>query len=500
MLTKRALLNVLAGVLDQTARVLVGFFVTPILVSQLGPAVFGIWQVIQKASTQLGAIDGRSPEVLKWHVANEQNSDDDISRQQAVGSAVLCFASFLPLLLIVGGLWIYFLPDYLGLAEGQVAGARLAAAVMLGNALLLTSAGIFEATIRGMNLAYKLIGVLSVILITGGIVTAMAATQGYGIVGIASAQLLVGGLSLIAYGFLARRHIQWLGLKWPTRTIFKQAFSRSKWFTAWGFINTLILAGDVLLLGALVSAAVVSQYVLTMYASLMITVAVLTAVSSALPGIGGLIGNGEKARADGVLQESLLYSWLLSVVITATVIAFNGEFIQLWVGPDAFAGHFENLLISLSVLQLVFIRHDAFVMNLALDIRAKVKLGALSLIITLLLALLFVPFMGIVGMSLALILGRLLLSVMYPRIVRRFLDAERTANFTWRQQLIAMVVLAASYSVSQMVWGIGWLGLLLHTAVYGALLLVVLFFIGLNGQQRHMFYQRFGGLIKSRGK
>ena len=97
MLTHRALLNGLSGIVDQGTRILVGFFLTPILVSYLGPSVFGVWQVIQKVSIQLTSLDGRSSEVLKWAIANLQRKDDDTAKKQALGAALICALIFFPL-------------------------------------------------------------------------------------------------------------------------------------------------------------------------------------------------------------------------------------------------------------------------------------------------------------------------------------------------------------------------------------------------------------------
>jgi hypothetical protein len=45
-LTRKATLNAIAAALDYFARLVVGFIVTPFLVSGLGDYTFGVWQIL----------------------------------------------------------------------------------------------------------------------------------------------------------------------------------------------------------------------------------------------------------------------------------------------------------------------------------------------------------------------------------------------------------------------------------------------------------------------
>lgn len=494
MRAKRAGLGAIAGFVDQGSRVLVGFIVAPILVASLGAAGFGIWQILFKLHAQLGPLDGRAPEALKWTIANQQASDGEVQRG-AMGSSVIALFVFLPVLLFAYILVYIYLPDYLSLQGSELQSARLAL-VLLGFATVFLSIGqIFESAVRGMNLAYKLLGVKGALVILGGALTAGFAYLGLGLEWIALSQLLVAIVGIPLLWLIAKKNVRWLGFSKPASGAVVSFIHRSKWFMASELISLWMLAGEVVLLGALVSAEIVSSYVLTMFAAQMITVAVITGVSSALPGLGGLVGSGELLKADKVRKESLLYSWMLALAICCVVLVFNRSFVSLWVGPEYYAGKTVNFLIVLCTLQLIFIRHDAAILNIALNVKGKVLWGLLSALLTFPLILFYVPRQELLGLCMALLAGRILLSISYPLLVAKLFNQAVFSQFPARQLLITIVLLFLCWRNSELVSVSNWVNLLLQVSLFGLIILLLVFGLGINREQRLQFYARCNSIL-----
>jgi O-antigen/teichoic acid export membrane protein len=332
----------------------------------------------------------------------------------------------------------------------------------------------------------------------GGIITGYVAYQGYGIVAVAGVQIFTGLFSLIAYSVIAWRHIQWLGLKLPSRKVFLSTANRSVWFSLWGFINAWILMGDVIMLGALVEAALVSKYVLTLYASQMISMVILTVISAVLPGLGGLIGNNEFERAEKVRKESMLYSWCLSVSICATVIVMNPSFVTLWVGDVQFAGNDVNAMLAIAVFQLVFINLDASMLNLALDIKRKVLLGMVSVLVTLALMLILVPEYNLLGMCFALIIGRSILTFSYPKIIADFFQATESKVLQSRHYLATIGIFFVAYLLSKEIQVNSWGILILSAAAMMLTILLVNYYVVLTRDQKHVISARIKAVMSIR--
>ena len=103
------------------------------------------------------------------------------------------------------------------------------------------------------------------------------------------------------------------------------------------------------------------------------------------------------------------------------------------------------------VMQLLFIRADAVVMNITLDIREKVMLGCVAAGTSIALAALLVPRYQIIGLCLSLLGGRAILTIGYPRIVERQLGGR--SQWNRRGILRKFFVTLVMFSIA---WATGW--------------------------------------------
>ena len=185
-LTQKASLNVIAALLDYAVRVAVSFIITPFLVQGLGSTVYGIWKILQRSVGILTFSDGKPTQALKWLVANRQaNSDDELKRRE-VGSALLFWLVFIPILIPISGVFVWLSPDIAN-ADAHMANAvRLAASILVFAVLLSGLTGLAQAVLGGSNLGYKRMGVIASLNIVQGILMAAAVYWGVGLVGLAS--------------------------------------------------------------------------------------------------------------------------------------------------------------------------------------------------------------------------------------------------------------------------------------------------------------------------
>ena len=164
--------------------------------------------------------------------------------------------------------------------------------------------------------------------------------------------------------------------------------------------------------------------------------AVFMVISATMPGLGGIVGAGDFERAARVRAETLVLCWLLAAAAGATVIVWLPGFIDLWVGSRYDAGTVATVLICAMVLQFGLIRVDSNVIDVTLQVRAKVLLGLASAVLVVTLGVVLVgPLdLGIPGIVAALMLGRAPLSVAYPMLIGRLLHLPRALTWgaVWR--------------------------------------------------------------------
>ena len=140
-------------------------------------------------------------------------------------------------------------------------------------------------------------------------------------------------------------------------------------------------------------------------------------------------------------------TWALSGVIGFIMLLFNTSFATLWVGANNFLSQEANFAILIMITQYLLIQNDSVLINVMLDVKSKTLLGLFSIILSTFFAYLFSSYLGVFGFIIGFIVGRLLLSYSYPKIV--FEKIPKSENDTIPYRLISIVFI---------LWVIGFLG------------------------------------------
>lgn len=487
-LTKKASLNALAAALEYGGRLLVGFVLTPFLVSGLGDYSYGVWQTLSRLIGYLSPASGRATQALKWTIANQQASSDYEEKRRAVGSAMAVWLLFLPLLTVLGAVVAWFAPVWLKAPLELYWVVRLGAGLLVLALIVSTLGEVPRSVLEGENLGYKRMGLSTILIIVGGGFTALALYLETGLVGVATAALASGLLTGSFFFYVARANVPWFGMAKPSLRAVRQFLGLSWWFLIWNLVMQLILASDIVILGIVDSAETVTVYTLTKYAPETLISLVAIVVWGIMPGLGGVIGSGDFQRAVRVRSEIMTLTWLIATVLGATVLLWDRAFVGLWVGQEYYAGSIPTLLIMAMVMQLVLIRNDANIIDLTLDIRRKVLLGVLSTVLSLTIATVLVRYFngGITGLCIGFIVGRSILSVGYPLMIGRFLGVSLYSQLgaVLRPVFVTVVLFSLATMLGGSMSASGWLALIfLVGATFGGVLLLT-FYSGLSGTQR----------------
>lgn len=497
-LTQKTFLNAAASLLKYGSSIVVGLVLTPLLLSLLGQSLFGTWKICQRLLTYMSATDGRASQALKWTIANRRSTTDVAQKQREIGCAVVIWLRFLPFVVLAGSLLSWFSPFFIrGLPAEHVLLTRLTCGVLVVNLFLFPLKSIPESVMVGMNLGYKTTWINVFGTVLGGILMAVAAWIGWGPVGLAAALFLA---SLVRAGmifFIARRSLPWLAFQKPERSEIRVFFSFSIWILSWTLVNKFLLSSDIIILGLVSSASQVASYVITYYVIQTSIHLSAILVSAGMPGLGDIVGKGEFKKAAEVRSEIMSISWLFAVSIGSVVLLCNRSFISLWVGPGQFVGFWENLLMVLLMTQLIFIRNDAFIVDVTLNVKAKVLWGAFSTTLSLLLAFLFANYLlpKVAGVLLGLLTGRLILSVLYPILVGKTLRAGEQGVFKLTTSHVRAVgVMGILYGCAgyfaPLIGEQNWQELLLSVVIGLPVIGGAAFWLGLPMIQRHKLLSR----------
>lgn len=491
-LAKSAALTAIASLVSYASQLIVGLVVTPILVAGLGVSLFGIWEMLKQLVGYMTATDGRPMDALRLVIANQKASVDRSGTRRWVGAAFVVWLTFLPVIMLGGTVVILLAPKITQVAPELHWTIRITCALLVVTFLASTLAAIPEAVLRGMNLGYKRMGLQAGLSVVGGMLSVAAVYSGWGLRGLGAAQLALAGLTGLCFWILVRNYVPAFGVARPGKPEVRSLLVMSAWLTGGIVVGHALASTDLLILGAVLSPAVVATYVLTGNAARMAVSLVDFTVGAAIPGLGSVIGQGQYERAAQVRREILTLTWLFVTAVGATILVWNRSFVSLWVGEQHYAGVWPDLLIVCIMVQTAFTRSDQFVIDAALQPRRRVIVAAAAAGLMIVAALALTPSFGIVGLCLGLLLGRLPQTIGYPLLVSTVLDQRRALPFSRiaRQLAVMTCVFAGAAWLGDRVlarhW-VQWFGAAVAT------LLVVLglaLFAGLSPRARRVVLQR----------
>lgn len=503
-LTRRAFLNAFAAVLDYASRLLAGFVITPFLVRGLGDHGYGVWQVLERSMTYLSPATGRPGQALKWTIARHQSSTDFEEKRRQVGSALTVWALFLPLLLGIGAAIAWVAPGWLKVTGSLTWVVRAATVVLVANGLANSLIDVPRSVLQGENLGYKRMGLSTALVFAGAGLTGLALYLRGGIVGVTLAELTGTLLSGALFLQVARANVPWFGVRKPAPGAVRGFIGLSGWFLAWNLVMRLMRATDVVVLGVFGSPELVTMYTLTRYAPETVVFIVATLAQGVIPGLGGIVGSGDKARARRLRAELAIATWLLVAALGTTILLWNRSLLQVWVGSRHYLGAFPNLLLMTMIGQFVMIRHDANIIDLTLNLRSKVLIGFLSAALSAAAAAYAVGALGLgaVGVCAGFIAGRSILSIGYPLFVGRLLGVSlaQQVKASLRPGLVLFLLFGLSTIGSRTLAVGSWPMLATAVALTFPVALLAAFALGLGPEERRQLLRRLTRLVRGRSR
>lgn len=499
-LTKKASLNAFATGLDYGARTLVGFLVQPLMVLFLGDIGYGIWQVLDRSVGYISPATGRPTQALKMLIARSQGSLDYSEKRRQLGSAIAIWLFSVPVMVLLGVALVIFIPRWLNTAPEYITPSRWAIALLVVNLISVSLATLPKSILEGENLGYKRMGLSTLLVILSGLYVVGALYMDWGLIGMGLASVLTTLTTGTLFFQVARNQIPWFGIERPDRAIIRRFFGLSIWFQLWNFVMRAMRTGDVVLLGFMTSPQLVTVYSLMRYVPETLNDFITTIVFGVTPGLGGLIGRGETANAAKVRSELMSITWLLTVTIGTGVLLWNQSFIGLWTDSRHFSGNLANLFIVIMVMQFSFIRNDANIIDLTLEIKNKVLIGFIATAIGLSLSGLFFYLFGkgIPSLAAGIIVGRSLISIAYPYVVGRtlHLPLQRQLLSTVRPAVTTIIAFGIAYYLGTLWLVTSWLSLLGAGFGTAVIVLPIAFYFGLSGSTRRQLWQRLRYMAK----
>ncbi|WP_194974090.1 MATE family efflux transporter [Aquiflexum lacus] len=482
---QRAYLNSVTSILDHGARQLTGFFVSPFIVKGLGSTFYGVYQILLELTGYANIADTRS-QVLKWTIARKRNiaSEEELRSEVTTGLAIMLLV--LPIVLVAGGALAWYAPSIAKIDEQYHQLVRITASIMILGMISYKANDLFESILRGMNLGFKGIGVRSFIIVFSGGLKVSIILLGYGLIELAIVQVISGIFTSLAFYWIVKKNVPWFGFGETSFLKIRSYGKLSGWFFLSKIANMALLHSEKVILGFLAGPEIVTFYVLTMFTSSAMKGIVDNVISGVIPGLGSFYGKEEyqKIIDSTKLINSIIY--LFTFAIGGSIILFNRSFLFLWVGSENYAGNLENLLILFLTVQYIFFYTSSVIINVTLDLKRKVFITLFASGISILLAFVLVRDYGIVGFCISFLIGRMVLSIGYPIILKRKINDNspliKLDNV--RQSLFIVIAFGVGAYIQDYIEINSWIYLVLFGGLSCVILFLVYWIFGLRKYQR----------------
>lgn len=494
-LTSKSIFGVVSDMLENTARIAVNLVITPWIIRLLGKELYGVWAMISQLNGYIALGNLRLSATVKFYIATQQHSSETGVKRRMVGASLLGAFISLPLLgLLIAGA-IYFSPRIFRIPDVHAQEVRLTLLITGALVVLTQFLSIPGNVLRGMNQDYRALGAKSLALIVSSILGLVLVAYDWGLPGLALANLL-GYLLLSGVQItLAIRYIEWLGMEWPKLREMREYLGNSLWVFVTSIGQLLLTGSDYLLAGYFLTPSNAAIYSVTATLTRLLLSPLASLSNSTNAGLSGLCGAKEWARLLRAKHEYYVLTFLITGVAGGIVLFANRAFVGLWVGPTFYGGGVLTLLFLLQGICTAVTQVDSNLFDGLMAIRQKALITLSCGVVTILAAVSLVPGLGLVGIGLGVLIGRVLSCFLHRwYLMRHGLGNNFEESFPVR----LLVVLAACWLGAACFPGsvdLTWLEMIASCGLLAAAATVAMYALGANATQKRLLKTRFSNQV-----
>jgi O-antigen/teichoic acid export membrane protein len=448
--------NVLSSWLATAANMAVGFFLSPFIVHRLGNAAYGVWVLSISSVNYLALLDlGMRSSVLRF-VSRERATGNHAGASEALSAALWVRVQISAAVLLLAGVLAWFFPVIFRIPP-ELAHTSQVSVMLIGFTTAIgMCVGVFGGVLSALN-RYDLqtgVTLTQLALRVGGVILALS--KGWGLIGIASVELVaavVGNSLLLGVALKYYPELK-VRLSRPTREILRALWSYSFYVFLQTVAIQLVYQTDNLVAGSFVSASAVTFYAignsLCRYTDQFAGSMGMTFVPAA--STYDAANHPDKLRTLYRLGTQAMLA--VSLPILVTLLVRGRTFIGLWMGPQ-YAQQSGTVLTFLAIALLFSLANNpAGAIAMGTDRHKFVARWALvEGISNLTLSVILVHYMGIYGIALGTMLPSLFIHLLiWPGYISRILGISRFEIFVkvWGKIFAAALPFAAaSYFVDR---------------------------------------------------
>ncbi len=487
---RRVLRNVVSSWVGYAATLLVGFFLSPLVVHSLGAAGYGVWTLVVSLTGYCGLLDlGLRSSVVRFVV--RYVAQNDHKKVNATLSSALAMLTGAGILAFVVTVVIHFTFGMSTIDPGLRSAAQVALLITGLNVSLILPLSVFSAILPSI----ERFDVMNAITVCGALLRAVLVVtvlkSGHGIVALSMVTLGVSSAEYATMAIAARALYPALRLSWHSidaascRELFGFGLFRFVWIVA----NQLIFYTDSVVIGVFLNASAITSYAI---AGSLINYGrniVSLAIDTLFPAVTRFHTKNDLAGLRRIYILGTRIGLLMGFSLCIGYVFFGRSFIHLWMGENYYISS-ATILFVLTLPQ--FASMPQYMSALVLLGTARHKLLALiavgEAIINLCLSIVLVQRMGVIGVAWGTALPHIITTALVlPYFTLRAVDMK-LGDYLRRTYVMAIVCAIptglTSYALARFNAATTWYILVIDLSVQCALFGLLSYFICLSRDER----------------
>lgn len=495
-LTRKALLTLISNLLQLCAKFVTGFVCTPIIVTGLGGTMYGAWGIISRTTGFLETANMNPIASVRILLGITQHDDDIQLKRRIVGAAILQVVMLLPLVAVLGSLFVWFTPLFIKVGTTEMVQVRCAMALVIAAISINQFWLIPNGVLVGQNLGYRRMGLNSLLVLFCGGLNVLGILAGWGIVSLAITTLIGFCLVGVVQWWLAKKYVPWFGVARPSRDEFIKSFK----INTGGGLNViafqLFSCADVILIGKILDPQAVTMYLMTTaLARFFVEPLQQLYKMSYAPSLNYMLGTEDWPRLNRTRTEITQLAILIQTALAIMIIIVNACFVTTWVGQKFFYSTVITAVFMGIQLMRSLTTLDAVLLEGMLEIRSRLIATLLWAFVGLMCGVLFMHTFGLTGMAVGLLIGHCGRWLHFQFILTRtgkmsfrtiFINLGRPLVFGI-SMLIGVTWIRMHYDWG---WLKGWGHLALASPVIASIGIAAFLMVGINATSRQVLVAR----------
>jgi len=333
---KRIITNIFSNWANFIALIVVSFFVSPILVHQLGNENYGIWVLIVSLTGYFTVLDfGVNSAIVRFismYVANNETR----KANEIYNTSFVFFSVVSVLVLLVASVFAYFFRDLFGITALEQSYLYLVF-MMVGIDLAFGFlCSVFLGTLRGLQEFLKINMISISTLLLKNAVLVLFLFSGYKLLALAIIQLSFNLLKYSLQYLVIRKKYTFLQVHRANyrRSMLKQIYHYSIYSFIISIALKLLFYTDSVVIGSLLTVSKITFYAIPATLMQYMEKFIYAAISVLTPVISSYDAMGEGAKNRNIYVLGSRYALMLSIPVLFVLYTNGMSFISLWMGPE----------------------------------------------------------------------------------------------------------------------------------------------------------------------